>query len=1292
MKKFLKSALSLLLCSMVLSLNAAPSPWDSWRSGYTSCEQAERQYERGNYTEALSLFEKSKKHYLDVRSARPDWNQRVIAERISECERRIGEVRRLLGAMKNRKRPAAANKAVANVPKKELKPGDTVNIAINDSAASSGEVITDILDTSAVLELRSTLTRQQKELERNKKMMVALRSKLLETRAELESVKQSRDAQRNFEQEIANLMRDRRIDQEKYALLEARCKKLESDSVQPNAQIEAMNQRLAQERMNLEKERKRAENAEAALQDVTRSARDNQLARNAAEKVLNKERQEYAKLLAEMKNLQFRMQETDSRLALLNGELERTQKHNAELREAIKQGAASNEEAAKRKIAAENEQKAAESARKAAEIARKNALAEKLAAEKFSREQQLSRNAAEAEKNRALAEKNIAVAEKNAAIAEKNAAVAEKDAAIAEKNAAVAEHGAAMVAISDLRKELSGSNSKLVSAGQEIARYKQRISELNADLRRSQEQIGEMNAEFERGRNAISRYMKENESLKQRNTALEKDIKEIAGRNDTLNKRLEARDSADFRNAAAARETCRKLEKDLLTLQNELVVIRNNANSSASRIVDFERKLKAAEAELKEARAREISLTALKDQQNSEIQRLKEVEAEFSALKRNFEALSTENRENRALLAAAKPKEKELARVKLRLLELDRLKSTLSREQQLNEDLRSGNRRLTDEVKTLRSRAAELDSLRRRLAELDGTRKELEQLKNVQKEYLRLAGIEPQLAKLKIRTGELELQLKERMSQIDQLNDKFTDSVKKRIEVEKQLSSTRNDLQKQKELEAMIAAQSSEIDRLNAMIKRLQSGDVDAMPEEYRRQIRDLRRTASALGPLNDRLTRLQKEYDTLKEQFSERISHLNSRCEAAEEFGKRRSEEIAVLRKLNTELAEMNRNSSAALKNKVDQAQLDRLKAEIAAMNKLYTEITAERDRLASEIDAIRRGAAPDVPAVKVTESPEELAGAGLVAERNGNMELAIWNYRQALLADENFRPAHLRLGHILYERQDYAGALPHLSSARAGGKFNLELAIRTARCQIALKRFGNARSIVDPLLKSHSGNHQVQLLAGLIENGSGSARAAEERMITAIRLAPGDPEALIEIARLLADSVVDRKGEAVLYYERARAAGAAPIPDLEKKLASLLDNRREMIRFLSGAASEAEISGDYGSAVWYYRKLVDMKPENYTPRLALALHKSGQSAKARETLEFNKPTRLGMVVLTLLESDSGNDTAALRAARQCSGAVVPDDWQALTMELARLKSLRHPSAAIRLLLSEFQKGKSQP
>ena len=72
MSKWLKIAIVLLagfFCGTVLG---APSPWDAWRSGYTSCEQGEQQYERGNYTAALSLFEKARKSYQSVRASRPD--------------------------------------------------------------------------------------------------------------------------------------------------------------------------------------------------------------------------------------------------------------------------------------------------------------------------------------------------------------------------------------------------------------------------------------------------------------------------------------------------------------------------------------------------------------------------------------------------------------------------------------------------------------------------------------------------------------------------------------------------------------------------------------------------------------------------------------------------------------------------------------------------------------------------------------------------------------------------------------------------------------------------------------------------------------------------------------------------------------------------------------------------------------------------------------------------------------------------------------------------------------------
>ena len=127
--------------------------------------------------------------------------------------------------------------------------------------------------------------------------------------------------------------------------------------------------------------------------------------------------------------------------------------------------------------------------------------------------------------------------------------------------------------------------------------------------------------------------------------------------------------------------------------------------------------------------------------------------------------------------------------------------------------------------------------------------------------------------------------------------------------------------------------------------------------------------------------------------------------------------------------------------------------------------------------------------------------------------------------------------------------------------------------------------------------------------------------------------------------------------------------------------------VRGDTGAATEAELGRDYGSAVWYYRKLVELKPEDFIPRLALALHRNNRSAAARETLEFNKPTRLGMTVLSIIELDSKNEAAALRAARQAAGAKLPEDWQAMNMEIAKLKALKHPSAAVTILLSGFAK-----
>ena len=75
-----------LVCCGLVARAADPSPWDAWRLGYTNYELGENVRNRGDYSAALEAFEKSRKYYQAVKRARPDWNQKVIRERLIACD------------------------------------------------------------------------------------------------------------------------------------------------------------------------------------------------------------------------------------------------------------------------------------------------------------------------------------------------------------------------------------------------------------------------------------------------------------------------------------------------------------------------------------------------------------------------------------------------------------------------------------------------------------------------------------------------------------------------------------------------------------------------------------------------------------------------------------------------------------------------------------------------------------------------------------------------------------------------------------------------------------------------------------------------------------------------------------------------------------------------------------------------------------------------------------------------------------------------------------------------------
>ena len=174
----------------LLLFAADVSPWDAWRLGYTNFELGEQHRDRGEYTQALEAFQKALENYQAVKKARPDWNQRVISERIADCERETANLKRLLG--NTTPPPDSSKPAVTELP---------------------GEA--DVL-----------------------------RKQLAEAEAEIEKLRSNDSKTRNLEAEITHLMRDQRIAADKYALLEQRYRQLEEQSKRPDSRIAELQSQL----------------------------------------------------------------------------------------------------------------------------------------------------------------------------------------------------------------------------------------------------------------------------------------------------------------------------------------------------------------------------------------------------------------------------------------------------------------------------------------------------------------------------------------------------------------------------------------------------------------------------------------------------------------------------------------------------------------------------------------------------------------------------------------------------------------------------------------------------------------------------------------------------------------------------------------------------------------------------------------------------------------------------------------------------------------------------------------
>ena len=1292
----LMSVLAAAALSLLPPLAAADlSPWDEWRLGYTSFEIGEQTRNRGDYTASLEAFEKSLRHYQAVKRARPDWNQKVIRERLNACEKQIAELRRLLGD----KTPAAPQTA-------ETKKSGEGDAPAKQSAAG------------ASVESGETVRR--------------LRAELAELSAELDELRRERANRRNYENEIANLIRDQRIAREKYALLEKSYGKLQAELKKPESSLRELRKQLVEKNERLTDTEKtvrmleeRLRQGEQMAQELTRDKNQLRAQLRQMEEELQRGQRESGTMQSSLEAERTRLRRAEARNADLERDLADCRSRIAGLEKSLREAAErkngepvpvvdvealarlravadaagkraeqfqqqcmalrhESDELLKKLQTAEQLRQQSESGVAALrgeaerERSRADSLADELAKARERQRQlgnELKRVSAELEPLRKrLANRD---SEDFKGMVEARSALRKQETEITALKTREAEQN---VVIAEEKKRSATLSSQLDSVKQALIKARGRIKSAEDELaavRVEAEKFHEMAPryqELERNFKALNRENQENRiklaaaspreaelrRIKLRLVELDQ-LKSSLGREQQLTAELVAdkkrlqQELAQLRQLGTELAAARKQLENLKALQREVTELRRVNRDTVSRLETMKKledELVVAKKSLIESGAAQLELHEVKIAYAKVLSERNAAATEAARLRDEIAELSSREKRSREISAAAI---KEAARLR------DELVSSGESEKRSREISAAAVKeaaRLRDELVA----AGERDKRSREISaaaveEAARLRKELASAgireKNVTKT---LSDAETEAARLR---QELASAGQREKNAAKTLSDAETEAARLRQELASVGKREKNAAKTLSDAETEAARLRQELAQLEAKEKHSQEASLVA----ERGLAQTLEKTRQQLRAAQDRVEKLEAVLPQLEQ-----------------------------LRKLNDELMRARSFEAELLKARAALGELTRYKDELAGVTKLNEQLAREKAELEKELARRPRLALQDqqeehlkLVRAATREKPEDYIAEGILADNSGSTELAIWNYRKALWLEPAQSEASERLGLLLLKRGDYEEAARLLAAARTAMPNRVDLALAISRAYLGQKRFGNAQAILEPLLKRYPENGELLTVAALAAADGGDAAKAEKYLKLAIRYLPDSPEPRIEFSRLLIHQDAARLDEASELYEKARLMGAKPDTELEPILGPRLDKRRELESFMHSAMNEAFDNKDYRGAAWYCKQLLELnrRPAYFTPLLALARLLGGESGGARETLTFNSESAQGALVLALIELKEGDRPAFSAAVRRALSlnrgrpVVIDTEWRNLGFALDAARASAGSAAA---------------
>lgn len=484
-----------------------------------------------------------------------------------------------------------------------------------------------------------------------------------------------------------------------------------------------------------------------------------------------------------------------------------------------------------------------------------------------------------------------------------------------------------------LKSELDRQNILLRDAVKKYNDSEQQLIATKNKIAALQEQLNSTGQLLEHERNSSKITLKELEQLRDMKNSLETELARVSGELHRSEKRVSERNSKDFIALTKAEKRVQQLQNQLDKIRQEMVKYKVSSEEGRTKSNDLASQVEKLKQELLRITAERNMLAEQDSKQRAKLIKLEKADSELAKLRKNFEALSAENRENRRLAEAAKPREAEFSRIKLRLAELDRLNDSLNREQRLNEELKSVNRKMEKELAETANIRNQFYTAKKRLAELEPLVAEVKALKKLNAELAGAKKFEAQVVALKARIATLEPAVKELESVRKLLNRMNSE----RNELEKEIARIRN-------IHAGTQLLDGELKNLRAQYDKLSS---DKNELEHRNEA--LRTRLAALENIDREFERQKKinsqlvammpspqEMKALKDSLA-KAQELEKRLAAKDEFEKQL---LAINGKMKEELSKL-RLAVAEMQNKYGK------QSEIPVQKKAEPQVDLEKYKL---------------------------------------------------------------------------------------------------------------------------------------------------------------------------------------------------------------------------------------------------------------------------------------------------------------------------------------------------------